>query len=94
MRWLGLALIVCLVCLYRYERVHFSRTDVVGTYELEGQNGGSSILVNADGSFSHIDGKELKSGTWRLVDEKYLLYDTGIEFDGRTSGSGYANEYR
>jgi hypothetical protein len=92
-RWLGLGLIVCLICLYRYERVHFSKAAIVGTYELEGQNCGSRVLVNADGSFSYIDDKDVKSGTWRLIDEKYLLYDTGIEFNGRTSGSGYANEY-
>ena len=93
MRWMGLGLIVCLVCLYRYERVHFSRTGVVGIYEREGQHGGSIIQVRADGSFSHLDGKERQTGTWRLVDEQYPLYDTGIKFDGGTGSSTYANEY-
>jgi hypothetical protein len=79
--------------LYRYERVHFSRTDVVGIYEQKGQNRGSTIEVKADGSFLHLDGNEVQTGTWQLVDAEYLLYDTGIEFDGGTGSSSYADEY-
>jgi len=92
-RWKGLALIICLICFYYYERIHFSRTQVVGIYELDGQDGGSTIEVKADGSFTHLDGKEVQTGTWRLVDADYLLYDTGIEFDGGMEPSRYANEY-
>ena len=93
MRWSVLSLIVCFACLYYYGRVHFSRTEVVGIYEQEGLGGGPTIQVKQDGSFSHLDGKEVQSGTWHLVDAEYVLYDTGIEFDGGSSGSGYANEY-
>ena len=93
MRWMGSGLIVCFLCLYRYERVHFSRNAVVGIYERDGQDGGSAIEVRADGSFSHREGKDVQTGTWRLVDEKYFLFDTGIEFDGGTGSSRYANEY-
>lgn len=94
MRWRGLSLIVCVACLYCYGRFHFSRNEVLGIYEQEGQGGGSTIQVKADGSFSHFDGKELQGGTWHLVDAQYVLYDTGIEFVGGSGSSGYANEYR
>jgi len=79
---------------YYYGRFHFSKNEVVGIYEQEGRGGKSTIQVKDDGSFSHFDGKEVQSGTWQLVDAEYVLYDTGIEFDGGSSSSGYANEYR
>ena len=85
-------MVASLVCI-TYERVHFSRADVLGIYEHVGQEGGSTVQVKADGSFSHIDGKEVEVGTWRLIDTEYPLYDTGIEFDGVTDTSRYANEY-
>jgi hypothetical protein len=93
-RWIGLGLIFCFACLYCYGQVHFSRTEVEGIYEQEGLGGRSTIQVRDDGTFSHIDGKEVQSGTWHLVDAEYVLYDTGIEFDGGSSSSRYANEYR
>jgi hypothetical protein len=92
-RWKVLALIICLICFYYYERVHFSRAQVVGIYELDGQDGGSTIEVKTGGNFTRSDDKEVQTGAWHLIDAKYLLYDTGIEFDGGTGSSGYANEY-